>query len=140
MKATVPGRVSRGVSRVLRDACAVVAAEADVPIAVLVGGIDRVRAVHAPYRGGAQRAREERRERAGVRREAGLARDVDDDAPATRDLRELGEEVGDVARREGARVARPGDVDVGGLAEHVGVEGDGHRLVGLEYAPRAAEA
>src|SRR5256885_1297552 len=83
---------------------ALVAAEADVAEAVLVGGIDGVRAVHAPHRRRVQDLREHRRERPGVRGEGRLAAHVDDDALPGGNARELCEEFGDVACRERARM------------------------------------
>src|SRR5207247_11067126 len=71
--------------------------------------------------------------------ECGLAGDVDDHAPPARDLRELLTELGDVARRERARLRRPRDRGVGGPREDVGIEGDRDGLVALQHVLRALE-
>src|SRR5439155_11096224 len=99
-----------------------------------------VRAVHAPDRRRLQDLREERRERARVRRERRLTAYVDDDALARGDARELREELGDVARRERARMRGPRNVRVGLARQDVGVEGDRDGLVVLQDALRAAQA
>src|SRR5207245_11124370 len=82
---------------------------------------------------------EDGREGADLRRERGLAGDVHDYTLAPGDARELREEVGHIARRERAGVARPRDVRVRLSREHVRVEGDGDRLVALEHALRTTK-
>ena len=118
----------------------VVAAERDVAEAVAVRRRDRVRPVDRPHGGCVQELGETRGELADPGRECGLAADVDEHALAARDAREFLEEVGDIARRERARLRGPRDRRVRRTREHVGVERDGDGLRALQHALRLTQA
>src|SRR5438034_9455266 len=105
----------------------IVSAEGDVAEAIAILGGNGVRAVDRPDGRRLQQLRQPGGERGHSRPAGGLAADINQNAAPVRDPGKILDEPFDVLGTKAAFPRLRGDVDVHGLRQDVGVEGDGDR-------------